>query len=31
MAGKGAILGPGSLRNQSAQVSSQTAKGEQVD
>ena len=26
-AGEGAILGPGSLRDQSAQVSSQTAKG----
>ena len=30
-AGEGAILGPGSLRDQSAEVSSQTAKDEQAD
>jgi hypothetical protein len=30
-AGEGSILGPGSLRDQSAQVSSWTAKGEQAD
>jgi hypothetical protein len=30
-AGEGAILGPGSIRDQLAQVSSQTAKGELAD